>query len=104
MVDYTSKFTVITVNINRVYTLNESVGPVQSINRKTLYCHELNDGISIELFGNMIIKKKYHVDRMICSELGSINFTRPIRIYDLGNISFWPDASLLVFHGADLFR
>ena len=45
-------------------------------------------GMSVELLGNMIIKKV---------------FTRPTRIYDLGNISFWPDESLRVCHGGALF-
>ena len=40
---------------------------------------------------------------MIYSEFGSINFTIPTLIYDLGNISLWPDASLLVCHGGALF-
>ena len=40
LVEYTSKFTVIIVNIKKLHTLNASVGSVESKHRKTLYGHE----------------------------------------------------------------
>ena len=45
--------------------------------------------ISVELLGNM--------------SWVQLIFTLPTRIYDLGYISLWPDASLIVCHSGNLF-
>ena len=46
----------------------------------------------------------YDTEIMIFRSRGQLTFTRPTRNDDLGNISFWPDASFLVCHGGDLFK
>ena len=66
------------------------------------HCTVINvpGGISIYIVGNMIIKK---VD-CGANDIFGVGVTIPPIIYYLGNISFRPDASLLVCHGGAFFR
>ena len=81
-----------------MHTINASVGSVQSINRKNV-----NGWISIELLGNMIIKKSTMWTEWHNRNWSQLIGTKTTRIYHLRNMLFWPEALLLVYHGGDFF-